>query len=576
MIQKSHTRGSRPHGHELRFVALLGVLTAASCAGGTIEGGTGFTPPPGAAAPGDDDGAEGSAGDGSGTGGDASSTAESRVVRLSHRQYQNTVRDLLGIEANVGETFAPDALNGFSFDTFADLRVDARLAPQYRTAAEELAARVIADDAIFGRVVPCTPTEPGCAGEFIESFGARAFRRPLSEVEVDRFQALFALGGELGEGGDDFREGVGLVLEAMLQSPQFLYRTEVTSGAIVNGREALDSWEVASRLSYFLYDSMPDEELFQKARRGELESPEQIQGEVSRMLGDARAMSKLVSFHEQSWQFGRFAKIAPDPARYPDLPTNLIERLRNVSSRFIESVIEDGGGLEEFLTAPYAYVDPELAPLYGERASGTGMSRIEFTDGERKGFLMQLGFLASHAYSVKTDPIHRGVFILRDVLCRNIPDPPADATNTPLPETDEPIETTREEVTVLTGQSYCPSCHSQINEPGFSFESFDALGRERTQENGVDVDTSGSITLDGDVFEFDGAGDLVEALAASSEARDCYTRRLLEFAYGRRLGDTDEALRARIAAEPLSVEDIVTNLTTSPEFSSRALPSAAR
>ena len=188
--------------------------------------------------------------------------------------------------------------------------------------------------------------------------------------------------------------------------------------------------------------------------------------------------------------------------------------------------------------------------------------------------MMQVGFLASNAYSRKTDPIHRGLFILRDMLCRLIPDPPAGAQMTPPPETDEPIETTREEITLLTGQLYCPTCHSQINEPGFAFEGFDAVGQVREQENGVDVDTTGSITLDGAEVQFSGAGELVEALAASQEAQDCYTSRWLEFAYGRGLTERDDALRTRLAEEPKSVHEIVQTLTTSTEFLSRDVSEA--
>jgi hypothetical protein len=352
----------------------------------------------------------------------------------------------------------------------------------------------------------------------------------------------------------------------MLQSPQFLYRTEVSSGAVTDGRAALDDWEIASRLSYFLFDSMPDDELFESARQGQLHTPEQVATQVARLLDDERAAVKLGSFHEQVWQVGRYAKIAPDAETYPDLPGDLVDRLRASSTRFFESVIEDGGGLREFLTAPYAYADGELAELYDVDVSSDGLSRVEFEDGERKGFMMQLGFLASNAYSRKTDPIHRGLFILRDMLCRTIPDPPPGAQMTPPPETDEPIETTREEISLLTGQLYCPTCHSQINEPGFSFEGFDAVGRVRERENGVPVDTTGSITLDGQEVEFSGAAELVEALADSQEAQSCYTSRWLEFAYGRTLTERDTALRERLAAEPGSVRDIINSVTTSNEF----------
>lgn len=496
-------------------------------------------------------------------------TTDSQLVRLSHTQYANTLRDLFGIDSTPESNFVPDALNGFNFETSNDLRVDPRLGPQYRSAAEELARTAVTEDAVFGRIVPCNEAEAACADEFVESFGQRAFRRPLSEAEKTRFRALFDRGADLGDLGDPFRDGVQLVVEAMLQAPQFLYRTELSEGPPQNGRVALDPWEVASRLSYFIYDSMPDDQLFARARAGELGTADQVASEVSRMLGDERAFSKLTSFHEQVWQFGRFAKIAPDPATYPGVPDDLIDRVRSSSRRFVESVIEDGGGLREFLTAPHAFADAELGTLYGADMDGDALTRIEFENGERKGFLMQVGFLASHAYSIKTDPIHRGLFILRDILCRNIPDPPPGAQDTPPPEATEPIETTREEISLLTGQLYCPTCHSQINEPGFSFEGFDALGREREQENGVDVDTTGAITIDGDRVEFQSASDMVDALAESAEARECYSGRWLEFAYGRRLNETDEELRARIAEEHRSVYDIVTTLATSPEFLSR-------
>ena len=547
-------------------MAALGLL-AAACGGGSLGN-------DGAGAAGGDGMGNGGTGNGMEAGDVAGSNPNTRIVRLSHAQYANTVRDLLGIEETPEVAFAPDALNGFNFDTSNDLRVDARLGPQYRDAAEQLAQQAVQNADVFERVVPCDPSAAGCAGEFIDSFGERVFRRPLTADEAGRFQALFDLGSSLGDTGDPFDDGVQLVVEAMLQTPQFLYRAEVSSGAVVDGRAALDDWEIASRLSYFIFDSMPDDELFQRARVGELHTPEQVGSEVARMLGEGRTASKFASFHEQVWQVGRYAKIAPDAATYPGLPGDLVERLRASSNRFFESVVDDGGGLRELLTAPYAYVDSELAPLYGANVSGDALSRIEFEDGERKGFMMQVGFLASNAYSRKTDPIHRGLFILRDMLCRLIPDPPAGAQMTPPPETDEPIETTREEITLLTGQLYCPTCHSQINEPGFAFEGFDAVGQVREQENGVDVDTTGSITLDGAEVQFSGAGELVEALAASQEAQDCYTSRWLEFAYGRGLTERDDALRTRLAEEPKSVHEIVQTLTTSTEFLSRDVSEA--
>lgn len=490
-----------------------------------------------------------------------------RVARLTHEQYANIVSELFGISDGPSNEFAPDALNGFAFDTSVDYQVDARLGPQYRAGAEQLAERAVTDDAIYGRLVSCDETVASCSGEFIAGFGERAFRRPLAAAESQRFQALFARGEELVASGNAFRDGVRLVVEAMLQSPQFLYRTELGNQLGSDGQIALDDWEVASRLSFLIWNSMPDAELFAAARGGALRTPDAVAETVQRLLADPRATRKLVGFHEQAWQFGRFAKIAPDQRAYPDAPSDLPTRAGDASRRFVEEVIGTGGGLEQFLTAPYAFADSELAPLYGKTVTG-GLARIDFENGERQGFLMQVGFLASNAYAVKTDPIHRGLFVLRDLLCRTIGDPPAGASMTPPPPGPAP-KTTREEVTQLTEQSGCGACHALINPPGFAFEGFNAIGQARSDENGNALDTSGKLTLDGAEASFADARALVQALSTSQDARSCYARKWLSFAYGHDLGASDEAAVQALAASPRSVLDLVASIGISPAMLKR-------
>jgi hypothetical protein len=242
-----------------------------------------------------------------------------------------------------------------------------------------------------------------------------------------------------------------------------------------------------------------------------------------------------------------------------------VDSTRLASERFVQEVIENGGGLAEFLTAPYAFADAGLAALYGVDAPAS-MTRVDLNPEERKGYLMQVGFLASHAYAIDTDPIHRGLFVQRQLLCRDIPDPPPGASMTPLPETDEPIETTREEVELLTGQAGCFTCHSEINPPGFALEGFDAVGQLRTTENDVPVDTSGSMTLDDGDLSFSGPIQLVEALAMSQEARACYASKWLEFAYGRALGAGDQAAALELATTALSVHELVARVSATQAF----------
>lgn len=505
---------------------------------------------------------------GSGALADPDPSEVTRVARLTHDQYDSTIQDLFGITDRPAAGFAPDALNGFDFDSSINLTVDARLGPQYRAAAEELAERVTSDDEVFSRIVPCSSADAACRDQFIESFGKKAFRRPLDADEVTRFGGLFDQGPDLVASGDALRDGVRLVVEAMLQSPQFLYRTELSTEAGDNGLIALDDWEVATRLSYFVLNSMPDQALFDLAEAGSLRTSEQVKTAIDALLAQSRATGQIVSFHEQAWHFDRLSSISPDADTYPLAPDNLGALARDASARFIEDVVGAEGGFAELLTAPYAYADSSLAPLYGTSVD-QGLSRVDFDPSERKGLLMQVGFLAANAHAIKTDPIHRGLFVVRDLLCRVIPDPPPGASTSEPPTTSEPIETTREEVELLTGQDACITCHQAFNPAGFAFENFDAVGQLRTMENGVVVDTSGTLAMDQGELTFTGATELVDALAESSEARGCYVGKWLQFAYGRDLSEADEPVRAELAQAPSSVHEIIASVATSLAFLNR-------
>jgi hypothetical protein len=565
----------------IRLVPLL-VLGLAGCSG-AVESApgepAGIAGDPGVSAAGGNVGHSGSGGSGSASGsGNASGSGAShpaapgvspttRVARLTHAQYKNTVSELFGITDDVTAGFAPDAANGFDFATSVDLRVDARLGPQYRTAAEALAERTVSDASVFGRVVGCDPAAPSCADEFIASFGRRAYRRPLSSSESARFRVLFDEGAALVASGDAFRDGVRMVVESALQAPQFLYRTETSAMVGSDGLIALDGHELATRLSYMLWDSMPDPALAQLADAGALVTEADLQTAAARLLADPRALAKAVSFHAEAWEFSRFARISPDPVTFPNLPSDFVTRVRASSERFVAETLRGGGGLQELLTAPVAYVDSALAPLYGQSVSGSELTRIELTD--RKGYLMQLGFLASNAYTKKTDPIHRGVFVLRRLLCRTIDDPPAGASTTPLPAADPPPRTTREEVALLTEQPACRGCHSDINPPGFALEAFDAIGQRRAMDNGVAVDTAAESEIDGALVPYADANELVTALATSPEAQACYAGRWLEFAFGRELTDEDRAARTLLSAERLGGLALLAKVTALPAFRKR-------
>jgi hypothetical protein len=486
---------------------------------------------------------------------------------LTHEQYSNTVHDLFGIDERAGNAFAPDALNGFAFTNSVNFVVDGRLTPQYRNAAEALAARAVSETAIFERIVACEAPAAACRDQFIAEFGLRAFRRPLTAAETERLNALFDQGPDLVASGDAFRDGVQLVVEAALQAPQFIYRTELSNDGPQAELIALDPYEVASRLSYFIYDSMPDPELFAAAGNGDLGTSEQIADQITRMLSNPQAMAQLVQFHKQAWQFGQYLKIAPDSDLYPDAPSDLAARALAASEAYVREVIERGGGAQELLSETFAYADPALAALYGQQIDGD-LQRIELDPKERRGLLTQVGFLASHAYTRKTDPIHRGLFVIRDLLCRGVGDPPPGASMKVLPADTPAPKTTREEVTLLTASEDCSVCHSFINPPGFAFEAFDAMGQSRSNENGNALDTSGTIRLDGTVQSFQGATDLVQLLAASDEAQRCYANKWLAFALGREPVGRELALVDPLARR-LSVVELVTRIAADANFLTR-------
>jgi hypothetical protein len=520
----------------------------------------------------------------------AAHPAGTRLARLSHAQYRRTVQDLLGFSEPPEIGLAPDALVGLGFDTGSSLRVDARLGPQYRSSAESLARLAVTDPTSWAGIVPCAAQAPGCREQFLREFGERALRRPLVAEDLDELAARFEAAAALYQSGDGFRDGVRWTVETLLQAPEFLYRVEPSEPGA-----ALDDYELAARLSYFLFDSLPDAPLFAAARAGALRTDEQLEQAARRMLREPRVLQKLVAFHEQAWQLGRFAGISPDLASFPRVPSAFVWRVRRATMLFVRDVLQTGGGLEELLLAPYAYADAGLAPLYGLslpqvaaggepdaplpgarlHSGGPHFERVLLDPAQRRGLLMQLGYLAANSYAKATDPIHRGLFVVRNLLCREVPDPPPGATTTAPPPATRPIVTTRDEVALVTGQSFCPTCHGEINAPGFAFEGFDAAGQLRREDNGAAVDTTGEMVLDGQPVRFTGAVELMSALARSQEAHRCYTRRWMEYAYGRPLAVSDESTLAAIAAESRPLADLLVAIVLSPQFRSRGFAPAA-
>ncbi len=501
-----------------------------------------------------------------------------RFYRLTHNQWENTVRDLFYLSDTTGfsEGFRSDPqVSGFLFDNNAlALEVDQALWTGYQIAAGEVAALVTEDAGILGGFVPPDMGDPQArAQQFVEDFGARAFRRPLSADEVQVYVEMFGAGAPLYPGVDPFTAGVRQVVDAMLQSPHFLYRIEA-SADIVGEVIPLNSWEVAQRLSYFLWNSMPDDALLSAAAEGALLEPAEVEAQALRLLADERAQQALYDFHYQLLDVKKFGSIAPSEVFFPDAPAELGALARTENELYIRDVIfAQEGTYADLLTASETFVNDELAAVYGVAGDfGPDFEKVGLDAEERRGVFTQVGFLASNATSVNPDPIHRGVYLIKEIVCENVAAPPDGVPPVPPQDDGKTNRQMVEEHTEVPG-SVCAGCHSNyINPYGFPFEHYDAMGAYRLTDNGLPVDASSTVTIGGGLA-VDDAIDLVEALAGEQQAHDCYLQHWVEFASGRPHAAEDGPLITRLGGASLdgaSVQQLVVMLVTSTPFLSRA------
>jgi hypothetical protein len=493
-----------------------------------------------------------------------------RFARLTHEQWENTVQDLLRLRQRAGFSaqLQPDPPLGRFENNIDRLTVTGAHWQAYQRAAEQVAELAVDDGAVLADLVAGLPDDATSAARtFVERFGARAFRRPLTAAERDRYVALFATAPDLYSDLDDRTAGVRLVVEAMLQSPFFLYRTEtaVADGATV----ALSGYEVASRLSYAFWNTMPDDDLFAAAAAGGLETDDGVRAQAERLFDDPRARNQLASFHVQLFSLGEYADLDKDPGAFPEWNDLLGAAMQEEATRFLESVAFGDGGIRDFLTSTRAYVNADLAAIYGVSGDfGDQLVEVDLDPAQRAGFLTRVGFLTRNATLTEPDPIHRGVFVNLDLLCRDIAAVPN------LPDDLAPVgDTNRERIDSITGEGTCGAgCHAtMINPLGFALENYDAIGRYRTEDGGRPVDAADSYQFaDGRTIDFTDAIDLSRQLADAPEVHACYAQHLLEYLYGRSLGAADDPLVDELAQESLTadltVRDLVVRVVTSPAF----------
>src|SRR5262245_31407270 len=393
--------------------------------------------------------------------------------RLTHSQYNNTVRDLLGDQTRPADNFPKeDYVNGFK-NQVATQDISPLLAETYHSAALKLAKAAFLGGNDLRHLVPCQPKSPAdgdCAAKFIRQFGLRAFRRPLSDVETQRYLAL--LSTEARRSGR-FLEGAQLVIEAMLQSPKFLFRYE----------GGLRAYDVASRLSYFLWDSMPDDDLFANAASGELASAGGVDNTVRRMLADPRARQAVDEFTSQWMRFDLVLNTVKDRAIYPQFTPELAAAMTEETRLLVADAVWNDRNFMDIFRADYAFVNSDLARLYKLPAPASEFDKVKFPgDSDRAGILGQAMFLAATSKPEETSPTVRGYAVREQFLCQTIPDPPPGVNSTLPPVTADKPMSNRERLQAHMTNSTCSGCHGLMDTVGFGLEKFDAIGQRREKQ----------------------------------------------------------------------------------------------
>ena len=448
--------------------------------------------------------------------------------RLTHSQYNHTVRDLLGDQTNPANQFpAEDFVNGFQNQADAQ-SIPALLAESYGAAAGKLARNAFRGGDT-NHLIPCKQDVP-CRAQFVREFGLKAFRRPLSAKEVERYTKLFT-------GQPDFLSGAQLVVEAMLQSPNFLFRVE-------RGGDARP-YEIASRLSYFLWDTMPDAALFRAAASGHLDSA----ATARRMLDDPRAKQSVDEFVTQWLRFDRVLNTVKDRASFPMFNPELAAAMTEETRLLVADAVWNDRNFMTVFKSDYGFLNSDLANLYKFPAPPGEFQRVQFpADTDRGGLLGEATFLALTSKPSDTSPTARGLFVREQFLCQHVPDPPPGVNSNLPPVSESKPQTNRDRLAAHLTSPSCAGCHRLIDPIGFGLEKFDAVGAHRdkqlltfrpgrkekkeTTTALLDLDTSGEIAgIQNSAFH--SPKELGRVLADSSECQQCVVKQLFRFAFGR-------------------------------------------
>jgi hypothetical protein len=428
---------------------------------------------------------------------------------------------------------------------------------------------VASDNPLRARIMTCEPdpADPEtCLRDVISAFGRRAFRRPLETAEVD---GLIGIATAAIAAGDDVDTATRLSLRAMLMAPSFLFRVEHDAAPDSLEPHPLTNHELASRLSYFLWSSMPDDELLQLADDGELTDDAVLSAQVERMLADEKAEALLENFAGQ-WLFIRqIEDHVPDYEMFPDFDEELRVAMRAETEAFVRELLFGNVPMSRMLDADFSFINERLATHYGMSGiEGDAVERVSLEGVERRGLLTQASILMVTSYATRTSPVKRGKWVLEQLLCESPPPPPPGVEGLMTEET--PTGSLRERMEAHRTDPVCSTCHTLMDPIGFSFEHYDGIGRYRDTDNGFDIDPAGVLP---DGTEFEGPLELSTLLTGDERLPRCIAKQLLTYALGRGMEPYDkddiDGMTAAFVAGGYQMPELIEQVVLSEAFRMR-------
>jgi hypothetical protein len=492
---------------------------------------------------------------------------------LTRAQYESAVKEVLGVGQVDGiELFPPDeTVEGFEIGR----TISPLLAQQYLLTAERVAAAAVQQVPALA-VCEGGRAEQECAIELAEQIGLRAYRRPVADGEAAELVKVFSVARE----GANYSAGVAGLVQAVISSPHFFYHAERTLAEDGDTAVRATPFELASRLSFFLWSAPPDAELLDAAASGELDTIADVEKQARRMIDVATAKHGFQNFYRQWLGMDQFSDLQKDPERYPSFDKPAASAFRQALGAYIDEVMWNGDGtLESLLLDRTTFANDRIAALAGLPApGGDDIRKIVLNESDdRRGLLGQPAFLALLAHPNQTDPVRRGKFVRTELLCGIVLPPPPEA-NVMVPER-EPGISTRQRFEQHSVEPACKGCHEMMDPIGFGFEKFGPLGEPRDDDEGHAVDDSGAILGDVDVSgRFSGISELATRLSGSEEVGECVSRRLIRYSSAKLSPDSERCLAqtaADVARESgrLDLKELVVSITLQSAFSAKRVSS---